>query len=287
LHERQLDLFAGSGALAEDAAQPTVAAPRLVAAELEADALVAALPGARMADALALAAEAARRGLVAAIPALERLCRRFAGFGLERAVPEQIGALEALSRIGGAKAARVVARLIVKGAVQGPTMKVAVRAAAHLRSALPAETMLALVQHPDPEVRADACRCADPSSAVVRALLGLTDDDDDQVRVAALCALGRLGRHEAQAPLARLLRNAPSLEVIDAIGNVADEDCVILLGRIVRTQPALAEAALEALEMIDHARARQLVAALAAERNLPADQRTQVGAVKDDGDALS
>ena len=42
------------------------------------------------ADGPALALEAGRRGLVTAVPALEELCRRFAGFGLERAVPERV-----------------------------------------------------------------------------------------------------------------------------------------------------------------------------------------------------
>jgi HEAT repeat protein len=267
----------GAGTETEAVSRPAVAAQNLVAADLDDDALMAAIPGACMADAVALAGEAARRGLVAAAPALERLCRRFAGFGLERAVPEQVATLEALGRIGGANAAQVVARLIIKGTVQGPTMKVAARVAARLKAPMPAATILALLKHPDPDVRADACRCAGSSSVVVHALLALADDDDDQVRVAALCALGRLGRHEAHAPLARVLREAPSLAVIDAIPNIADEDCVILLGRIVRRRPALADAALEALELIDHPRARHLVAALAAERAHLAEQPTPDG----------
>jgi hypothetical protein len=57
------------------------------------------------------------------------------------------------------------------------------------------------------------------------------------------------------------------VEVIDAIPAIADEDCVILLGRIVRTQPALAGAALDALETVDHPRARQIVATIIAGRD--------------------
>ena len=267
LRDRQLDLFSGTGIPPEGHTQPTVAQQELVPADLADDALVAAIPWANRADALALAAEVGRRRLVTAVPALEQLCRRFAGFGLDRAVPEQVAALQALSLIGGLEAAQTVARLVAKDVVQGPTKKVAVSAAAHLKSALPAETVLALLQHADPDVRADACRCTGPWSAVVPVLLGLTDDSNDQVSVSAFCALGRIGRREAKAALARLLRYAPSVEVIDAIPRIADEDCVILLGRIVRTRPALADAALDALEMIDRPRARQLVAAFTAERN--------------------
>jgi HEAT repeat protein len=92
-------------------------------------------------------------------------------------------------------------------------------------------------------------------------LLGLADDGDSDVRVAAACALGRRGRSEARQTLVRLLRDAPSVEVIDAVPAIADEDCIILLGRLVRTQPRLAAAARDALEMIDHPLARQVIAA--------------------------
>jgi hypothetical protein len=266
LRDRQLDLFATTGITPEDELKATVARPAPAPAELADDALVAAIPGAGMAQALALAAEAGRRRLVAAVPALEQLCRRFAGFGLDRTVPEQVAALRALGRIGGADAAQAVARLITKKVVQGPTTNVAVEVAAQLQAALPAATMLALLQHADPVVRADACRCTGPWPAVLPVLLRLANDRDSKVSVAALCALGRLGRPEARVALAHVLRRAPSPEVIDAIAGIADEDCAIILGRIVRTQPALAAAALDALELIDHPRARQVVAAITAAR---------------------
>ncbi|MGH6898455.1 MAG: HEAT repeat domain-containing protein [Geminicoccaceae bacterium] len=268
MREWQLDLFSASGIPPENHAQPNIGQPEIVPADLDDDALIAAIPAAGIADAPALAAEAGRRRLVAAIAALEQLCLRFAGFGLERAVPEQVAALQALALIGGPESAQTVARLITRSIVQGPTRKVAVGIAAQLRSALPAETALALLQHADPEVRADACRCTGAWPAAIPVLLELTDDSDGNVRVAAFCALGRLGSREARPALTRLLRDAPSLEIIEAMPRIADEDCVILLGRIVRTQPALADAARDALEMIDHPRARQ-IAAIAAERDRP------------------
>jgi hypothetical protein len=264
--DRQLDLFAATGTLPESPPQLKPGRPELVPADLDDAAVIDALPWAGMAEAAALAAEAGRRRLVAAVPALERLCRRFAGFGRERAVPEQAAALRAFTRIGGPEAARAVARLIAEDAVQGPTRKVAVETAARLGSALPAGTVLALLRDADPDVRAAACRCTGPWPAVVPVLLALTDDGDGNVRVAALCALGRIGRREAGPALARLLRDAPSPEVIEAIPGIADEDCIVLLGRLARTQPALADAALDALGMIDHPRARQIAAAVDAGR---------------------
>lgn len=265
--EHQLDLFAVAG-MAPNRTSSDGSRRKLEPApvELDDDALVAAIPRAGLAEAPALAAEAGRRRLVAAVPVLEELCRRFAGFGLERAIPEQIAALETFALIGGSEAAHTVGRLIARDVFQGPTRKLAVDVAARLRCALPVETVLAFLRDADPKVRADACRCAGPRSAVLRVLLDLVHDGDGNVRVAAACALGRMGRREARSALIRLLRDSPSAEVIDAIPAVADEDCVILLGRIVRTQPTLADAAREALEMIDHPRARQIIAALAGER---------------------
>jgi hypothetical protein len=269
--ERQLDLFAATGSPPASRAEPNVGEPELVPADLDDGALIAAIPSAGIADAPDLAAEAGRRGLAAGVVALEQLCLRLAGFGVERVVPEQVAALQALALIGGPESAQAVARLITRGIVQGPTRKLAVGIAARLDSALPAKIVLALLQDADPAVRADACRCAEASPAAISVLLDLTEDDDANVRVSAFCALGRLGRREARPALARLLREAPSLEIIDAIPQIADEECVIVLGRIVRTRQALADAARDALEMIDHPRARQILAA--PEQDQPAAGR--------------
>lgn len=263
MQETQLDLFSAAGIPSEHRPRPESRPQKLIAADFGDGALVAAIPGAGLVEAPALAAEAGRRGLVAAVPALERLCLRFAGFGLERAIPEQVAALEALALIGGSKAAGTVGRLIAKEVFQGPTRKVAVDVAAQLGSALPVGTVLGLLRDADPNVRANACRCAGPWPAVLRELLDLVDDPDGKVQAAAACALGRMGRREARQALVRLLRDAPSVEVIDAIPAIADEDSIILLGRLVRIQATLSDAARDALEMIDHPRARQIVAAMA------------------------
>ena len=52
-----------------------------------------------------------------AVVALEALCRRFRGFGLEHPVPEQTAALETLAEIGGTEAARAVKRIALSEAV--------------------------------------------------------------------------------------------------------------------------------------------------------------------------
>ena len=71
----------------------------------------------------------------------------------------------------------------------------------------------------------------------------------------AACALGRMGRTEARTTLARLLHEAPSAEIIDASASLADEDCIVRLGRIAHERPDLAALALDALADIDHPRA--------------------------------
>lgn len=264
-HEGQLDLFAGGGLLRPFPA--AAAQPAILPAGLDDAALIAAIPGADVIDGPALAMAAGRRGLAAAVPALEELCRRFAGFGIERALPEQVAALEALATIGGREAARSVARLIARAAVQGPALKIAMAAAAGLGSDLPAAIVLTLLRNPDPGVRADACRCVRAWPEAVPVLLELHADPEGEVSAAAACALGQLGRREALPILLALLARAPSREVIDAVTKIADEDCVVLLARIVRTLPHLADAALEALDVIEHPRAAQLLESLTGRRS--------------------
>jgi hypothetical protein len=63
-------------------------------------ALIAAILDARIAEAPRLAAGAAKRRLTAAVAAFERLCRKFIGISVDRTIPEQIAAMEALAMIG-------------------------------------------------------------------------------------------------------------------------------------------------------------------------------------------
>ncbi|HUH86285.1 MAG TPA: HEAT repeat domain-containing protein [Stellaceae bacterium] len=266
MDEQQLDLFADAGCRV---APFQSSRPDLPAAELDNDALIAAIPSANLAVGTALAAEAARRRLVAAIPALEALCRRFSGFGVERLVPEQVAALEALAAIGGGESARVVARSIARGVVQGPTLAVALGAAATLGGALSAEILRPLLGHANPAIRAEACRCAGSRFALAADLVARLEDRDARVARAAACTLGQMGRAEARPLLLALLRKEPSVAVIEAVSPVADEECLVLLGRIARTMPALASAALDALDGIEEPRAHVIAAAARRQRPPP------------------
>jgi HEAT repeat protein len=235
---------------------------RLAATALDDQALIAAIPASNLADSIALANEAGGRRLIEAVPSLEALCRRFSGFGAHRMVPEQAAGLRALAMIGGSEAARAVSQLIVRGVVQGPALNLAVSTAARIGSTLPVDVLQSLLQHPDPDIRADGCSCACRRPELISVMIDLLDDLNGGVARAAACALGQMGRSEARPMLAKLLREEPSKEVIDAVSLIADEECMVQLGRIARTEPALSDAALNALEDIDQPRAIAIAIAI-------------------------
>ena len=205
MNGRQLDLFAGSNVASSKAPQQAVALCKPPPSDLSDTALIAAIPEAGLADGSALATEAGRRRLAAAVPALEQLCRRFAEFGSEQVIPEQAAALEALAMIGGAEAAGAVARIICRRVVEGPAGRIALSAAARLGSELPRDVVLSLLRHADRFVRAGACRCVRFWPELAPVLVDLLDDLDGEVRTAAACAFGRLGRAEGKRMLVHLL----------------------------------------------------------------------------------
>ena len=114
--DQQLDLFS-SAVIQAERSLPLSKELRPPATVLDDQALIAAIPDSNLADSIALAAEAGRRRLAAAVPSLETLCRRFSGFGVDRMVPEQAAALQALAVISGREAAQAVSQLIVRGVV--------------------------------------------------------------------------------------------------------------------------------------------------------------------------
>lgn len=260
ISDRQLDLFSGAGSRPDTLMPTVVDRSRLTPVALNDDALIAAIPVSSLIDCHDLAAEAGRRGLKKAIPALVALCRRFKGFGTEHLIPEQAAALEGLAAIGGQEAADAVARFIVEQVVQGPGLAHAVAIAARLGARMPRELTAALLRDPSPHVRAHACHFARPWPEVVTLLIDLLDDLNTFVVAAAACALGRMGQTESRAYLIRLLHERPCVEVIEAMAPVADEECLTLLGRAAGGSPDLAAAVLAVLDDMDHPRATMIAA---------------------------
>ena len=273
----QLDFFRdfGGAAVQRSAAPRALSAPsNFEVTELDDHALLAELANASLEDRLTLLAEAGRRRLAAAIPLLRDVCRRHAGFGARRLIPEQIAALNALVAIGTREAAHSVAEAVERGWVEGPALAVAVWCAGRLRANLSTETVAVLLQHPDPSVRVAGCACARPYPTIITLLGELMGDVRRPVAEAAACALGRLGRIEARPVLAALLERTPSEEVIEAVGSVADELCLVLLGRIARSGSKLAPAALAALEGSDHPQAAKVIATIVPPKSAPASARS-------------
>jgi hypothetical protein len=260
--DRQLDLFGGGGFVADEVTAPHRSRPLPPAGDLDDAGLIAAIPCASQATCLSLADEVARRRLAGAIPALTALCRRFRGFGLDRAVPEQVAAMRGLGAIGGREARAAITALITDGVVQGPGITVAVEVARGLRARLPAAVGLVLLRHSEPAVREHVACCVQMTPDVAGVLLDLLGDLNRGVADAAACALGRSGRVEARPALLRLMAERPSAEAIEALAVVADETVIVLLGRIARGGSALAGAALDALEDIDDIRAAAIVAGI-------------------------
>ncbi len=217
--------------------------------------LIAVLPRARQNEASGLAQEAARRGLAGAVPALEALCRRFSGFGLDREITEQVAALSGLASLGGAAAGDSVTRLIVSGAVRGPGLRVALDVASGLTCRLPPDLVAAFLRVDAPSVREAACRCARGGAAAIAALVELLLDLHPTVVHAAALALGRLGRDEGRAVLRQLLGTAPSAEVVHALAGIAEEDDWVRLGQTAVRVPDLAAVVLTVLEESEEARA--------------------------------
>src|ERR1700688_1623638 len=177
MSERQLDFFSDIGVgVEQDPSQGMGHAP--VSAEIDDERLIAAIPESSLADSCSLAAEAGRGRLAAAVPALVTLCRRFTGFGPRRMVSEQAAAIEGLTMIGGRDATLAVSEMIERAVVQGPTLQIAVSAAARLGSTLSPDALRHLWRHPEPGTGADSCRCARPLPELILILIDLLADLD-------------------------------------------------------------------------------------------------------------
>ena len=261
MDDKQLNLFSVPASPAKPTLPPAHRVP-IVATELADDALIAAISSAGFAEIVDLIREAGRRKLVAAIPTLKEICRLFAGFGIDRPVPEQVVVMEALAAIGGTEAAKVVADAISRAEVTGPTLMDAMRTAAQLGAVMPTMVLAKLLRDDNPQVRADACRCARLAPEITSALLDLLSDLHVGVQEAAGCALGRVGNTAGRQILRRQLVAAPSGDVIEALAVIATDDDIVLLGRTARSRPEFMEPVLDALEGCEHPMAAKVARGL-------------------------
>jgi hypothetical protein len=258
----QLDLFGNRPALdrTSEGASATAIAPE----DLSDGDLISAIPDVTLAEALAVTAEAGKRHLIAAVPALTALCNRFVGYGAVAVVPEQVAALNSLGTIGGREAAHAVSRLIARRIVEGPTLLTALTVALQLGVVLPSDVALSLLRDPDSSVRAAGCGLVRAGAEVITALISLMSDPNAEVAIASSCTLGRFGRIEALGRLKRYLVERPSRRVVEALIRVADEDAIVLLARTGRARRGLTDSVIAALEEVETSRALAAAAALKA-----------------------
>jgi hypothetical protein len=222
---------------------------------LDNTALVAAIPYAGLAACDMLAAEVVARRLVAAVPALEELCRRFKGFGRLHPVREQMTALDTMAALGGTLASAAVTRLVSEGIIEGPGLRTAFAAAVVLKARLPADIVLVSLGDAEPVMRALACYCARFWPQAVPRLIELLDDLHADVADAAAVTLGEMERREAMPRLMRLIQTAPSVQAVDALVAIADDNCFVLLGRVAQKHADLRQKVCQALSEVDNPRA--------------------------------
>ena len=268
--EGQLDLFDDGGQidgervparLVEDAGE-TVG--RLADGEL-----IAMLPQADRSSVEALCSQVVSRSLEAAVPALERLWRRFAGFGVRVPFPEQRAVLNTLARVDGAAARAALKGIVLSKGLPASLLPAALREAAEaglaLREAaeaglaLPASFVAPLLDHEDVAVREPAFALALKAGIGGDRLRDELIDPSACVRRLAAVALGN--RRDAGAMewlIGELARN-PSAEVIEALAAIGDDDAIVRLGRCAVRHPALAGTVVAILRDMESAKAERLV----------------------------
>ncbi len=169
--ESQPDLFAERGLTdARGVEMPPVPDTPLVPADLTDEALIALLPQASMLAAQGLCSEAASRGLVEAVPALEQLWRRFAGFGIATPLVEQRAVLNALARLDCAAARTALRGIVLSKGLPASLLPAALGAAAEAALSLPAGFVGPLLEHEDASVRAAAFALAPRAGVPVELL---------------------------------------------------------------------------------------------------------------------
>ena len=235
---RQADLFGDRGAVTSVAVG---AARPLSPNTLSDEELLARLPGARIAEAGLLCGLVVERGLGdRALPALESLWRRFAGFGQDRLLPEQGAVVETLAKIGTAHAREMLAGIVMAPDLPFPLLATALRAALAVSLRLPATFTGPLLAHGDPEIREFAIRLCAHGRSEFSALEACLADTHSAVRRAAAIVLGGFGRDRAKAVLLPELARQPDGDVVDALAGIADDDIVVHLGRCAEAHPELA-----------------------------------------------
>ncbi len=219
------------------------------------DDLLEAIPMAGLSNVDALCSEVVGRSLLTAVPALETLWRRFTGFGPNKPFRQQLAVINTLARLDGARSHVALRRIVLSRTLPGSLLPMALQAAIQTRLALPAVFIEPLLAHEEITVRHAAFSLALRSAVSIDRLREGLQDPTDGIRRAAGIALGFRGDTKARQTLLQELSRSPTLEVIEAITAVWDEDVIVHLGRCAHYHPHLAGAVFDALHDIGTRRA--------------------------------
>ena len=199
------------------------------------------------------------------MPALKALWRRFAGFGIEKPLREQLAVVDTLARLKGTAANSALRRIAASRTLPASLAPAVLRASVLAGLVLPAHFVGSFLDNEDDSVReaafALAARC---NVAAERLRAGLNDRSPKNRRLAAI-ALGLSGDVAARQPLYQELARLPSAEIIEAIIEVCVDDAIVHLGRCARSHPRFTRPILNALREIGSPRAQ------AVARNLESD----------------
>ena len=252
----QLDLFAERGrVIARRVPEPMVTPAATPVEALSDNDLLESIQKAGPLNINAVCPEIVSRSVEAAVPALEALWERFAGFGVEKPLREQLAVLYTLACLGGMDARSTLRGFVLSKGLPASLLPAASQAAASAGLALPAAFVGPLLDHEDAEVRGAAFVLAARTDVRTDRLReGLFDRSAANRRAAAI-ALGLRGDASARQPLYDELARYPSTEVIEAIAAVSDDDAIVHLGRCARRHPRLAGAVVDALREIATPRA--------------------------------
>ena len=199
--------------------------------------------------------EVLSRSLMAAVPLLEGLWRRFVGFGVTKPLPEQICVLRTLARLDHETARAALKGIVSSNRLPASLRDVALQAATEARITVPPEFLQLFLKNPDPDVRTVAFSLSHQAglpSSIVRQGLG---DLSASVRREAAITLGLRGFRDVRAILLNELEGQPSDTLIAALAAIWDDDVIVHLGRCAAAHPAHAELIADLLEEMDDPRA--------------------------------
>ncbi len=261
----QPDLFDGRGR--DDVSRRPSEPARTIIPQvdtLDDETLIALLEDVGPTDVRTVCSEIAVRSFGGAVPALEALWRRFAGFGIEKPLAEQIAVLETLTQLDSSEARATLRRILLRN-LPASTFPVALQAAARAGLALPTWFVAPLLDHADATVRGCAFALADRARVPAERLrMGLFDRTPEIRRTAAIM-LAHRGHAEARKTLLEELQRSPEKALIHALAAIPDEDTIVHLGRCVAGNPALVGTVIDVLRDMECPRAARLARRLERE----------------------